>query len=181
MRMMALCMALAVSTALSTGAIAVAELPAAEQAAVFKAAGFTRHGAQWRSDCDDPGTPSYSPGQIDQVRDINGDGRLEVVITEGGTYCYGMTGSAFWIVSQQADGRWRLITSSIGIPAFLATRGRAAGPISRSADRASASRSSAGTVRPMCSIATSTRESAAGFRVESSRPGSRSSVGQVGR
>ena len=137
MRMMALCMALAVSTALSTGAIAVAELPAAEQAAVFKAAGFTRHGAQWRSDCDDPGTPSYSPGQIDQVRDINGDGRLEVVITEGGTYCYGMTGSAFWIVSQQADGRWRLITSSIGIPAFLATRGRAAGPISRSADPAS--------------------------------------------
>ena len=128
MRMMALCMALAVSTALSTGAIAVAELPAAEQAAVFKAAGFTRHGAQWRSDCDDPGTPSYSPGQIDQVRDINGDGRLEVVITEGGTYCYGMTGSAFWIVSQQADGRWRLITSSIGIPAFLATRGACGWP-----------------------------------------------------
>lgn len=128
MRTMALCMAMAVSVGMTGNALAVAELPAAEQAAVFKAAGFTRHGAQWRSDCDDPGTPSYSPGQIDQVRDINGDGRLEVVITEGGTYCYGMTGSAFWVVSQQADGRWRLITSSIGIPVFLATRGAGGWP-----------------------------------------------------
>ncbi|HPR05252.1 MAG TPA: hypothetical protein PLI17_01310 [Denitromonas sp.] len=98
-------------------------LSAADQAAAFKAAGFTLRGGQWRSDCDDPGTPSYSPGNIDQVLDLNGDGRPEAVITEGGTYCYGMTGSGFWIVSQQAGGGWQKITASVGLPGFLDSKG----------------------------------------------------------
>src|SRR5574337_1646392 len=63
------------------------KLSAADEAAVFKAAGFKKRGGQWRSDCDDPGTGSYSPGTVDQVADLNGDGRPEVVLTEGGTFC----------------------------------------------------------------------------------------------
>lgn len=98
-------------------------LTAADRAAAFKAAGFALRGKQWRSDCDDPGTSSYTPGEIETVRDLNGDGRPEAVVTEGGTFCYGMTGYGFQIVSKQADGGWRRITGDIGIPEFLKTRG----------------------------------------------------------
>lgn len=59
-------------------------LSPADQAAAFKAAGFTLKGKQWRA-CDDP-TPSYTPGTLQEVRDLNGDGQPEAVITEGGTY-----------------------------------------------------------------------------------------------
>lgn len=97
-------------------------LSPADRAAAFGAAGFTRRGNDWRSDCDDP-TASYEPGSIDQVADLNGDGRPEAVVVEGGTYCYGNTGTSFTLVSKQADGRWTRITGDVGIPNFLATKG----------------------------------------------------------
>jgi hypothetical protein len=100
-----------------------AELGAADKKAAFAAAGFTLHGKDWRSACDDPGTASYSPGAIEAVGDLNGDGRPEAVITEGGTYCYGNTGTGFWLVSQEADGKWNLIANDIGIATFLPTKG----------------------------------------------------------
>lgn len=102
---------------------AAISVPAAEQSALFKAAGFTRRGAQWRSDCDDPGTPSYEAGAIETYRDLNGDGRPEAVLTEGGTYCYGNTGTRFWLLSKQSNGQWKLLHSSEGIAEFLPTRG----------------------------------------------------------
>lgn len=92
-------------------------------AAIFRAAGFTRRGNQWRSGCDDPGTISYSPGTIEKRTDLNGDGRPEAVVTEGGSYCYGNTGMAFWLVSQQADGSWKLVVNNTGIPEFLKSKG----------------------------------------------------------
>lgn len=91
--------------------------------AIFRAAGLIRRGNQWRSDCDDPGTLSYGPGAIDSRRDLNGDGRPEAVVIEQSTYCYGNTGTGFWLVSQQADGSWRLITNNTGVPEFLKTTG----------------------------------------------------------
>lgn len=100
-----------------------ATLTPADEAAAFKAAGFKRRGKQWRSDCDDPGSASYTPGQIEQVADLNGDGLADVVISEGGTYCYGHTGSGFWLLAGQADRRWKLMTRSTGIPQFLQTQG----------------------------------------------------------
>lgn len=97
-------------------------------AAIFRAAGFTKRGAQWRSACDDPGTLSYSPGAIEERKDLNGDGRPEAIVTEGGTYCYGNTGTGFWLVSQQTDGSWKLITNDMGMPEFLKTKGAAGWP-----------------------------------------------------
>lgn len=96
--------------------------------AIFKAAGFTKTGAQWRSDCGDPGTASYSPGSIDDYRDINGDGRPDAVVTEGGSYCYGNTGTAFWLISKQTNGTWKLMTAQIGMPEFLKTKGASGWP-----------------------------------------------------
>jgi hypothetical protein len=101
---------------------AVTTLQPADEAAAFKAAGFTRRGNAWRSRCDDP-TPSYTPGRIEEVADVNGDGLPDAVLSEGGTYCYGHTGQGYWIVSKLATGGWRVMTSGTGIPEFLRTKG----------------------------------------------------------
>lgn len=98
-----------------------ATLSAAEQAAAFKAAGFPLKGKRWQA-CDDP-TAGYTPGAISEVRDLNGDGRPEAVITEGGSYCYGNVGLGYSLVSKQANGTWKLITSGTGIVTFLTTTG----------------------------------------------------------
>jgi hypothetical protein len=99
------------------------QLSAADRDAAFEAAGFERRGEQWRSSCEDPGTPSYTPGAIETVRDLNGDGRPEAVVTEGGTYCYGNTGTGFTVVSKQADGSWKSMHSATGMASFLTTKG----------------------------------------------------------
>jgi hypothetical protein len=62
------------------------------------------------------------------VRDLNGDGRREAVVTEGGTFCYGHAGMGYQLLSQQADGRWRVMTGGSGIPQFLKTRGAGGWP-----------------------------------------------------
>ena len=85
----------------------------------FLAAGFHLEDGQWHK-CDDPGTVSYSSGSFQDVGDLNGDGLPEAVITEGSAYCYGNTGTAFSLVSSDANG-WTLIIESVGIPVFLDT------------------------------------------------------------
>jgi hypothetical protein len=101
---------------------AATALAGADEAAVFKAAGFTKRGGAWRR-CDAPAGASSTPGTIEQTADLNGDGLPEVVITEGGTYCYGNTGQAFWLVTKLANGNWKLMTNNTGIPEFLGTKG----------------------------------------------------------
>lgn len=96
-------------------------LPPADETAAFQAAGFTLKGKQWRA-CDDP-TPTYTQGVIQEVRDFNGDGRPEAIITEGGTYCYGNTGAGYSLVSKQANGSWKRITSGTGILNVLSSKG----------------------------------------------------------
>ncbi|MHB1083312.1 MAG: hypothetical protein ACYCZA_00510 [Thiobacillus sp.] len=104
----------------SPGGMTLSEV---DRVAVFKAAGYTLKGKEWRAcDTGDSGAP-YTPGAIEEVRDLNGDGRPEAVVTEGGTYCYGFTGTAFQLLSKQANGSWRLMTSNTGMPEFLKTRG----------------------------------------------------------
>ena len=91
--------------------------------AIFIAAGFSRQRGAWRSNCGDPGTASYEAGKIERLGDLNKDGHTEALVTEGGTYCYGMVGSGFWLLSQQPGGDWKVMLNSNGIPEFLATRG----------------------------------------------------------
>jgi hypothetical protein len=104
------------------GAATANKLAAADEAAAFKAAGFTKRRGAWRTDCDD-GAPSYSPGSIDKVADVNGDGRTDVILTEGGSSCYGNTGQGYWVVTKLADGNWKVLSHGPGIPELLATKG----------------------------------------------------------
>ena len=100
---------------------AQAKLSPTDEAAAFKAAGYKLKGKQWRA-CDDP-APSYTPGAVEEVRDLNGDGLPEAVLTEGSTSCYGNAGAAYTLLSKQADGSWKRITNGTGILTFLPTKG----------------------------------------------------------
>ncbi len=68
--------------------------------------------------------PDGSGARFELVRDLNGDGRLEAIVSEGGTFCYGRAETGFQLLSRQGDGRWRLITGDSGIPEFLNTKGK---------------------------------------------------------
>ena len=110
-------------------ALAAASPAAGEQAAIFKAAGFAQHGSAWKSGgCDGAESESYEPGRIDTYRDLNGDGRPEAVLTEGGAICYGMTGMHFWLLTKQADGGWKLIHDETAMPDFLTAKGAGGWP-----------------------------------------------------
>src|SRR3954452_24468267 len=97
-------------------AIIVAAVPAAEQVAIFKSAGFVRQGSQWRThDCTGLEGASYTPGTLDEFRDLNGDGRPEAVVSEGSAICYGNTGTHFWLLSKQANGSWKMVFSETAV------------------------------------------------------------------
>lgn len=89
---------------------------AADRAAAFRAAGFTPTRGKYLA-CD--------PGQelSVEIRDLNGDGRPDAVITNFGSECFGNTGQGFVLVTQEAGGAWKRLYGDKGIPDFLATRG----------------------------------------------------------
>lgn len=105
-------------------ALALAAAPSAtERAQIFRAAGFHLKGGKWRSDqCDGPESPSYSPGKIEMLGDLNRDGRPEALVTETSAMCYGMTGQGYTILTKSPNGRWTKISQNIGHPNFLKTR-----------------------------------------------------------
>ena len=121
--------ALAAGTALLLAAPSLAVDPPADSgfeiddSDAFHAAGFKLvNDTEWRA-CDDPGTASYLPGQIEQIADLNGDGAPEAVITESSAYCFGAAGTGYYLVSSDSAGKWRLIDSGEGFATFLKTRG----------------------------------------------------------
>ncbi len=94
------------------------DLTANERAAIFRAAGLEQKGTDWVG-CGGDTTASI---EKDNVRDLDGDGRPEVIVTESGTACYGNTGTGFYLLSKSSGGAWQLLYSSPGIPQFLDTR-----------------------------------------------------------
>ena len=88
----------------------------ADKAAIFAAAGFKNTNGSWRGKC--------SLGHIPVIKDINGDGRLDAIVRDGGTECYGTTGVGFYLITMQKDGKWTRIFNSPGEPQFLKTVGR---------------------------------------------------------
>ena len=138
---------------------APAKLSPADEAAALNAAGYKLKGKQWRA-CDDL-APSYTPGAVAEVRDLDDDGLPQVVLTEGSGFCYGNTGAGYSLLSKQASGNWKRMTSGTGYSLSSPPGEPAAGRTSRSADRASAFRSSAGTARNTCCNGINMRESRA--------------------
>jgi hypothetical protein len=106
--------------AAAESAAAAMSLGEAEQTAVFKAAGAVQRKGMWLMCADEP---NPSGATIETVRDLNGDGRPEAVVSEGGTFCYGRAEAGYALLSKQADGSWRVMSGGSGIPAFLKSRG----------------------------------------------------------
>jgi len=99
-------------------------VPAIDRAAIFTAAGFTRQGVDWRTkDCEGMEGESYTPGAVDDYRDLNGDGQPEAIVSEGSAICYGNTGMRFWLLSKTPAGRWSVMASEIAMPDLLKTKG----------------------------------------------------------
>jgi hypothetical protein len=96
---------------------------AADRAAAMRAAGFVSQGGRWlggEGHCEAVIEPS-------DIRDLNGDGRSEIVVTESGSFCYGHTGQGFYIM-ERAENGWRTLFQSQGIPEFLPTKGAGGWP-----------------------------------------------------
>ena len=92
-----------------------------ERAAAFKAAGFTPVRGRYLA-CD-----KSQPLEI-EVRDLNGDGRPDALITDFGVECFGNTGQGFVLATKDAGGTWRKLYGSAGIPTLLSTRGAGGWP-----------------------------------------------------
>lgn len=86
------------------------KLSSADTAAAFKAAGYKAKGKKWFA---------CTEGQLSEVRDINGDGLPEAIITESGTECHGMTGAGYRLVSKQSNGTWKVVSGGTGVLTFL--------------------------------------------------------------
>lgn len=93
---------------------------AAQRAAIFKAAGAVQKGGQWRLCADDPNGGAAS---LEQYRDINGDGHMDALVTDSGTYCYGMTGVGYVLLAGQAGGGWKTLDAGGGIIEFQKGKG----------------------------------------------------------
>lgn len=93
---------------------------AADRNAAFRAAGLTQTGGRWVG-CEG------SPAEI-EVRDLNGDGRPDAVVTDSGIACYGRDEQGFRIVTKDANGAWKRLFENSGVPTFLTTRGAGGWP-----------------------------------------------------
>ena len=96
---------------------------AADRTAAMRAAGFVSKGGRWlggEGNCEAAIEPA-------DIRDLNGDGRQEIIITETGTFCYGNTGQGFYVM-EQTGGGWRTLFQSQGVPEFLPTKGAGGWP-----------------------------------------------------
>jgi hypothetical protein len=100
-----------------------AKLTPAQTDAIMRAAGFAKAGRQWKG-CDGSSTASIDDAALDggAIRDLNGDGRPEVIVMDEGIACYGNTGVHFTIVTPTPTG-WKSWHDEVGIPKFLTTKG----------------------------------------------------------
>jgi len=116
--------ALASTIALAAGGAEAQTTPigsAADRAAAFQAAGFTPTRGKYLA-CD----PRSELGI--EIRDLNGDGRPDAVITNYGTECFGNTGQGYVLVTRDPGGAWRRLYEDQGIPDFQSTRGMGGWP-----------------------------------------------------
>ena len=90
--------------------------PAADRAAAFRAAGFTAVRGRYPA-CDKSQEVSI------EMRDLNGDGRPDAVVTDYGTECFGNTGQGFVIVTKDASGAWRRLYGDQGIQCLYSAAG----------------------------------------------------------
>jgi hypothetical protein len=95
---------------------------------IMKTAGFKKFGKVWAADADSAkegcsaGIDDSQFASEPSIRDLNGDGNPEVVVSDSGLYCYGNTERGFAIVSWTGSN-WKPLLNSAGIPMFVPRKG----------------------------------------------------------
>jgi hypothetical protein len=97
-----------------------AQLSSQDQAMLMHAAGMKLEGGTWKG-CDGSSEVDLALGGV-ELEDLNGDGRPEAIVTDGGVECYGNTGQGFTLLLA-VPGGWRVIQQSSGIPMVRKSRG----------------------------------------------------------
>ncbi len=90
----------------------------AETDAMFAAAGGVRRGKTWTMCRED----SRATMRIDLMRDLNGDGRKEVIVVEDSARCYGVAGTSFVLLASLPNGKWSKMLGSVGVAEVLDQR-----------------------------------------------------------
>ncbi|MBY8829216.1 hypothetical protein [Hephaestia mangrovi] len=90
--------------------VTFAALRPAEQDAIMRAAGLTRSGAVWKG-CEGA---SEADAKSVEIKDLNHDGRPEVIVTDSGYQCYGNSGQEFTIL-RATPGGWAQMMQVTGI------------------------------------------------------------------
>lgn len=91
---------------------------ATETDAMFAAAGGMRRGKTWTLCREDP----RAALRIDLIRDLNGDGRTDVIVVEDSARCSGNAGSSFVLLAGQPGGKWKKMLGSSGVAEVLDQR-----------------------------------------------------------
>ena len=112
--------------AVAPNAAGVAEPAAEDRDGALRAAGYRQRGGTWMASCEADVKPvpkdSWYGLESAEMRDLNGDGIAEAVISGGSSYCFGNTGLSFKLLVQSGSG-WKLMADSMGIPAFYPRKG----------------------------------------------------------
>ncbi len=90
----------------------------AETDAMFAAAGGARRGTAWTMCRKDP----RATMRIDLMRDLNGDGRKDVIVADDSARCYGGAGTSFVLLAAQPGGKWKKMLNSVGVAEVLDQR-----------------------------------------------------------
>lgn len=101
---------------------AVRALSPAERETLFRAARMQPVGGGKWTGCPEDES-GLSEAEVAMVRDLNGDGRSEAVIGDGGTFCNGHAGMRSTVLTQGANGDWTVLYSNQGFVNFLVSRG----------------------------------------------------------
>ncbi|NYF33382.1 MULTISPECIES: hypothetical protein [Sphingopyxis] len=92
----------------------------------LRAAGYRQRGGTWMTSCEADMKPvpkdSWYGVENTEMRDLNGDGIAEAVISGGSSYCFGNTGLAFKLLAKSGTD-WKVMTDSMGIPGFYPRKG----------------------------------------------------------
>lgn len=108
---------IAVAVMAMSGGVAFAQaVGPADRAAALKAAGGKVVDRESGQTCD-------VSIEADGVKDLNGDGLPEIVVTGRGTFCYGSTEQGYWVLQKTPAGAWKIVDQNQGVPTFLPTRG----------------------------------------------------------
>jgi hypothetical protein len=90
----------------------------AETDAMFAAAGGMRRGKAWTMCREDP----RATLRIDLMRDLNGDGRKDVIVVEDSARCYGGDETSFVLLAGMPGGKWKKMLGSVGVAEVLDQR-----------------------------------------------------------